>query len=119
MMFPKPSKKTKKAKRELDPDYIQWIHGFRCCVPGCTTPYPVHAHHAVSRGAGGSDRTAIPLCPNHHTGLNGIHIIGKIHWQKKFSVNLEETVSELNRKFEAGEKGPLNHLTGPRLNIID
>lgn len=112
-MFPKPTRRPKKKTRELDPDYIEWVHKFNCIVPGCSTPYPVHAHHTTSRGAGGSDRTAVPLCANHHTGLHGIHNLGQIHWQKKFGVVLEDEVARLNTAYEKGQKGP-----NQKLNII-
>lgn len=98
-------KKTKR-NREQDPDYVRFVHGFPCSVKGCSTPWPVHAHHAVPKSRLGSDRSCIPLCMNHHVGLYGIHKIGEATWKSKFFINLEEVIDDLNKKYEQKEQGP-------------
>lgn len=101
--FPKPKRKPKRPTRELDPKYVWWIHSYPCLV---CKKFPVHAHHVKSRGAGGSDRTCVPLCLDHHTGNNGIHVLGNIHFQKQYQIDLEAQVKDFNERFEAGEEGP-------------
>lgn len=112
--FPKPGQKKKKARRELDPDYVRWIHSYACVVCGS---HPVHAHHATSRGAGGSDRTVVPLCFTHHTGDLGIHLLGQIHFQAKFRIDLDALVQQFNKLYEQGEKGPHAHKI-PKINVV-
>lgn len=49
-----------------DPAYLAWVRGLPCLVAGNDTPcngWPCHSHHA---GKKTHDRTAIPLCFNHH-----------------------------------------------------
>lgn len=41
-----------------------------CCV--CGAPPPSHAHHTVSRGAGGLDADCAPLCHSCHHRCHGI-----------------------------------------------
>lgn len=112
--FPKPGKKKKKVTREIDESYVKWIHSYACIVCGS---WPVHAHHAVSRGAGGSDRSVVPLCFTHHTGDQGIHLLGKIHFQAQFRVDLEALVSHFNELYEQGSKGPHGHKI-PKINVV-
>jgi hypothetical protein len=106
LTFPKPKRGKRAKTREMDPKYIQWVHGWDCCVPNCSTPWPVQAHHETSKGAGGSDRTSVPLCHNHHVGLDGIHNIGALHFQKKFNVRLETVVERMNAAYENKVDGP-------------
>jgi len=107
MLFPKPGPKSKrKPVRELDAEYIKFIHGFACVVCGS---YPVHAHHTKTRGAGGSDLTCLPLCYEHHMGRFGVHCLGRIHFQAKFRVDFEKLVEHYNTLYNDGAKGPHAH----------
>jgi len=36
-----------------------------------------------------SDWLVIPLCPKHHTGSEGIHVLGIETWEKRFGTQLE------------------------------
>lgn len=106
MLFPKPEKRKKqKRNREYDSEYLRWVHGFKCCICGS---YPVHAHHVVTRGAMGGDRTAIPLCPEHH--LRWVHGKGQRTTQEHFGVDFDQIVSEMNEAYDSGVKGPFHHL---------
>lgn len=49
----------------------------------------VHAHHLTGLGYGAMgakppDHQTIPLCPDHHTGDNGIHQMGVRLWELYF-----------------------------------
>jgi hypothetical protein len=110
MMFKKPEKRKKRPTRELDPHFVWWIHGFECII---CKKWPVQAHHVHSRGAGGSDRTCLPMCQEHHTGEQGIHVIGNIHFQAKHNIILESEVLKFNQRYENKEKGPYQYLLIP------
>lgn len=105
-MFPKPEKKKKsKRNREIDTDYVRWIHGWPCCI---CSKYPVDAHHVVTRGAMGSDRTCLPICHYHHLGW--IHSKGSETTERHFGVSFLKLVEKFNALYEAKEKGPFDHL---------
>lgn len=75
-----------KSRRLTDPDYLDFIRQRPCIV--CRR-YGVHAHHVKSRGAGGSDYLAVPLCPEHH---HLCHVLGKETFQARMGVDLKEAV---------------------------
>ena len=72
MMFPKP-------KREKDEKYLEWVRSQKCLVKTCNKQ--AEAAHFHSRGAGGSDYSARPLCRIHHIEE---HTIGKHTFNKKY-----------------------------------
>lgn len=68
--------------RDLDPKYLSWVRSLPCSVPGCVSRY-IEAAHAGERGYGqrADDRTAIPLCGEHHwRGPESHHRLGKLFW---------------------------------------
>ena len=109
LTFPKPKRAKKKDTRIIDQNYVRWVHGWPCCVPHCGR-YPVHAHHAKTKGSGGSDRTCIPLCVDHHTGNYGVHHLGVITFEKTFGIDLTDLVTKYNGLYDNGNVGPKNHL---------
>ena len=109
MLFPKPLKKQKqKRNREVDLDYVRWVCGWECCVPVCGG-YPVQAHHAKLKSGLGSDRSCVPLCFRchvlYHTKFASIE-----SFEKEFGVNLLDQIKKFNKLYDAGEKGPNDHL---------
>lgn len=115
-MFPKQKKRKKKSRREIDNNYVRWVHGWECVVPYCEKRYPVHAHHVKTRGTLGSDRTCLPLCADHHVGNSGVHTVGVITFQKKHNIDFDALVEEFNRRFDNGIVGPKHHLVEKRKN---
>lgn len=112
--FPKPGKKgKKKITREQDPHYVWWVHGWTCCVPGCATSWPVHAHHVIRRSQGGSDRSCVPLCHKHHVSEQGVHTMGVITFERTYRINLLQKVHWYNEQFDAGTRGPRQDLLTP------
>lgn len=81
-----------KPRRQVDPGYLDFIRGRVCLVPGCRRRG--EAHHLTSRGAGGSDYSAVPLCRGHHAA---IHNVGLDHFQRVYFVpmNLWRDAAEL------------------------
>lgn len=75
LAFPKPV-------RLEDLDYLRFIRRQPCLLHHVAA----QAHHVISRGAGGSDYRALPLCTIHHECL---HRIGRERFEAKFQVNLD------------------------------
>jgi len=95
-------------RREIDKKYVWWIHGWRCIVPGCLSPWPVHAHHVDRRSQGGSDRSCIPLCPRHH--IQDLHgRFGPALAQKEWQVDFDQITDALNQNYNIGKFGPYHH----------
>jgi len=103
---PKPRKKRPTRKiRLIDKPFVAFIHDWPCIVPGCERPWPVHAHHSIPRGRGGSDRTCIPLCHRHHADYHDK--IGSIEAaEKEWGIDVEAATIALNAAFDAGRQGP-------------
>lgn len=70
-----------------------------CCVCGA---HGVHVHH-LKEGTGASQRAAdtlvLPLCPDCHTGPNGIHGLGRKGFYMRYKKSeldfLAETIERL------------------------
>lgn len=58
-----------------------------CIICGCG---PVDVHHAGT-GMGGrkNHMKVLPLCQFHHTGVKGIHKIGRRNWQELYGTETE------------------------------
>lgn len=68
---------TKAEKQHLDQ-----VAQIPCIVCG---NWPVHVHHAETGFGGQRDHMKVlPLCPNHHTGVQGIHTLGRKKWQARY-----------------------------------
>lgn len=106
-MFPK-------EKRELDPEYVRFIHEWLCIVPGCGRPWPVHAHHAKTRKSGGSDYSCLPLCPYHHSQVHnkGVRTFQAIH-----KINFADQIRLFKKRWLDGERGSLEVMRLPRSNF--
>lgn len=92
---------VKKQTREEDETYLRFIRGQTCLMHGANCFGIIHAHHVVSRGAGGSDYTCVPLCFYHH---QKIHLSGKETFQRLENVDLEKHIKRLNLLFKLREK---------------
>lgn len=53
---------------------------------------PCHAHHVKTKGAGGTYRDLVPLCPKHHMEL---HNSGRKTFAAGHSVNLTEQAERI------------------------
>ena len=85
--------------------HLQWIRGCECAIAGKTgvAPLgtlawvhkcvgPMQAHHVTTRGAGGGDETAVPLCVAAH---KEIHDRGVQTFQDLYGVDLEAIADKL------------------------
>jgi hypothetical protein len=95
-----------KKKRETDPEYVKWIHEWECVVFTCGRPWPVHAHHTKTRGAGGSDYSCIPLCPVHHLQ---VHNKGVKTFQAMHKADFEALTKVFYKMWSEGKHGPNAH----------
>lgn len=98
--------KRKLRRREIDYDYVQWVHSWPCVIPSCTSPTPVHAHHAIPRSRLGADKSCLPLCPAHHIGPNGVHNLGVVTFQATHRIDFMELVERYNSLYATGKTGP-------------
>lgn len=62
---------------------VEWLHGFPCCA--CGHRGEIHAHHVVSRGAGGTADDMVPLCATCHAR---VHTIGRTRFEAERGVDL-------------------------------
>jgi hypothetical protein len=74
-----------KPKRIVDGAFLDFVRGRRCTVPGCRHSEDADPHHIITRGAGGSDYFAIPLCREHH-GM--IHHLGKHRFESDTGLDI-------------------------------
>lgn len=73
-----------KPKRIQNKRYVEWVKTHPCAVLHAHAG-EVDAHHLVSRGAGGSDYTCVPLCRRAHTEY---HALGISEFEEKHKANL-------------------------------
>jgi len=59
-----------KNKRWESPDYLNYIREQPCLIPSCNCQ--AEPHHYITRGAGGGDEYAMPLCREHHTAIGNM-----------------------------------------------
>jgi hypothetical protein len=81
-----------KPKRIVDEAYLGFVRDRRCTVPGCRHSEPADPHHIVTRGAGGSDYTAIPLCREHHSL---IHHVGRARFETDTGLDLWQVAARV------------------------
>lgn len=79
-----------KPTRQADPVYLRFVRSHLCLVPGCQRK--AEAHHVTTRGAGGGDYTAAPLCRDHHAAL---HNVGLVAFEDAHALNLWREVARL------------------------
>lgn len=95
-MFPKP-------KRYENEEYLEFIRGLDCCVPGCNSKNvvrkgkytKVEAHHTKTVASGGSDLTAVPLHDIHHTEAH----LSQVKFQEKYGIDFKEVQISCLQKF--------------------
>lgn len=77
------AKKATKSERE----HIAKVASISCIVCGV---WPVEVHHALT-GYGGrrNNMKVLPLCFNHHRGVQGIHTLGRKAWQRQYATEQE------------------------------
>lgn len=90
MMHPKPQKPVR------DDAYLNAVRQLPCLVCGRFPSVPHHAKHGRGARRVASDRDAIPLCADHHTGPGGIEA-GAETFRKRHGWYDSEKVEETRR----------------------
>lgn len=108
-----PKKRPKKARRTESlrcPGHLSFLRQHECSIAGrssgkrqwgnAVVEYGhvcqgrIEAHHVTTRGAGGGDDTAVPLCSGAHADL---HNIGIETFEKRYAVDLAQIAEGLAR----------------------
>lgn len=104
-----------KKKIGKDPDYLEYIRSFPCCV--CERlevdqDSITESAHVGSRGMSQKcpDRETLPLCAEHHReGQFSQHSMGKLFWPH-FDLDREELLRGYQARYAAELLGVLNPL---------
>ncbi len=93
--------------------HLQWIRGYPCSAPTTglvrhddgRTPCAgrIEAHHQKTRGAGGGDEQAVPLCASHHRQLDSPGWSQK-RFEELYKVDFARIAADLWRDSTAGIK---------------
>ena len=93
-------RKRQRQSHHKDKAFTAWIHQFGCFVCG----RQAEQHHWPYRShEGWHDRSSLMLCPEHHRGGTGFHLLGKEGFEKMHKVNVAAEIERLNRLYE-GER---------------
>lgn len=85
-------------------EFMAWIHGQACVL--CRYRYAadeIHAHHVVSRGAGGTWQSVVPLCHGCH---RFVHDHGPAKARLATGVDLEQAAREIQARWVERVAGP-------------
>ena len=90
---------------KINQPYRDFIRSLGCVVGGKDCFGDILAHHVKTKGAGhGDEYNLVPLCFSHHTWNNGVHAIGKIRFEEKYSLNLEDLAVKLYEHWGENER---------------
>lgn len=73
---------TTKAER----DHMDKVASLPCAICGI---HGVHVHHirtGIGMGRRASNFDTLPLCPEHHQGMTGIHGMGRKAWERHHGI---------------------------------
>ena len=92
----------KRLLRRTAPEYLVFVRTRPCivCRSGASD-----AHHLVSRGAGGSDYQAIPLCRKHHSE---IHQVGRGKFRDRYELDYGYVRATMLEEFICNDEGGLD-----------
>lgn len=70
--------------------HLERVHEIPCIVcvhMGLPQSWPVHAHHLESIRDELSDYASVPLCEQHHTGINGLHTLSRRGFEVRYKLS--------------------------------
>jgi translation initiation factor RLI1 len=85
MKHPKPGRKVKHGKTAEEKSHLDKVASLGCVICGKRATI----HHIRIVGEPRNHKKVIPLCYNHHQGVEGIHTLGKKAWREKHGHELE------------------------------
>lgn len=112
MILPKRHKRAKMGVREPNriecPAHLKWVRGHECLCAGhgrfgFECKGRIEAHHQRTRGAGGGDDQAVPLCAFHHALLDSPGWSQK-RMEEEWKVDFEQTAAQLWLVSEHGKR---------------
>ncbi len=77
--------------RFKSPKHLAWIRTHQCAVHSPDCSGPIDAHHTKTRGSGGGDDGAVPLCRFHHSQF---HNKGRVTFDRMHGVKLIDVAAE-------------------------
>ena len=92
-----PERLKKRREREFGPQ-AELCRESPCLVKGCKMKSI--PHHVISRGAGGLDAHAVPLCLKHH---EEVHRVGRYSFMYRYGVSFLDALLEMQRRVKASE----------------
>jgi hypothetical protein len=96
----KPNQRRKAERFQLAfGDKGEWVRQMNCVVCG---RLPSVAAHVKSRGAGGTAKDLVPLCPNHHFEQ---HAVGIRTFDRLHDIDLTTLAAEYEERWLAHEGG--------------
>lgn len=69
-----------------------------CAICGA---FGVHVHHirtGIGMGMRASDFDTLPLCPEHHQGMTGIHGMGRKAWERHHGITELELLKKTKER---------------------
>ncbi len=89
-----------KVRRIRDPEYLRFLRELPCAVCahlGEIQTTRTEAHHMKTRGSGGGDDSAAPLCRAHH---HEFHLVGRRSFAARHGIDLVKTATSLWAQFQ-------------------
>lgn len=96
--------KRKRERRAAHQDkaYLAWAATQPCIVTG---RFGVELHHQPRKSqADWHDRKVVPLVPELHRGLMGVHMLGVEQFEKIHEVDMASEIERLNKLYEGETK---------------
>jgi len=91
-------------KERINEEFRSYVRSLGCLISNHECRGQIHAHHFKHKSAGwGDEGNLIPLCHNHHTGNQGIHLIGKNTFMEKYGLQLEALADSIYHAFLSRE----------------
>ena len=78
---------VKDTQRPTSRAHLNWVKMHRCSVEDCATGTRIDPHHVKTRGAGGGDHWAIPMCRQHHDEIAKVNG-GPWTFQRKYGIDM-------------------------------
>lgn len=104
---PKARRSKPRRGRGVDKAYLAWMAAQPCMISGRRAT----VHHVRFCGSLKDDRRTLPIAPEYHLIQHGpktsIEALGKVKFERRYRVNIEEKIREYNLSYERHLSGRL------------